>query len=341
MADTTRLIILVSYPDVYTGVLILIMKWGYKAKIRSCDHVILERGRPPSKMVYAAGVGVGECNGTSIERYVGCGVGAASSLLTVAMVLYAKNTEKVVHRFFLYYALGAVLLSAFEGTKKLTCHHNALYQANTCVDCYFNGVLVLLVCWISAYILLVGVFRLVRLRGWKSELVAIAAVLVLPVSCAWRPGYQAATGQQAAYACGRPADGAGSYGDVAFASVAFLVRLVSALMALTTFVVLARGTYRRETPYHNAYLKAFRDFLPLFVFLLAVSLFGTWGFILSMLAAFWPECPASVDIMRDLFAVSFVSVPLCYAFLVLRVRCAGKKSLSESTASIGSVADEV
>ena len=278
-----------------------------------------------------------------IERQVAGAVGAASSLLTILMVVFGKHCGKAVHRFFLYYSIAAVLLSAFELTKEYTCTLNStpeVYQANVCVVCYFSGAQLLLLCWISAYLLMVGVFQWVRLRGWKSEVVAMAVVLLFPAACAWKPIYMAVTPAQQTYGCNPPIPVA--HVALAFAFFELLLCVVSAVTALATFANLVWGTWNRAGPYHSTYVKAFRSLLPLFAFLLVANIFGFWHFALSLFVALKKKCPVPVEMMQDLVPLTFVSIPICYVALVYKVRCIRKESVyvSDVCASIGTVAEE-
>ena len=264
----------------------------------------------------------------------------ASSLCTIAGVLIGRYWKKPTHRFFLYYSLAAVLLCAFKLSEDVTCSNSnfspLVYQSNVCVVCYLDGILVLLVCWISAHLLLVGVFQLVRLRGWKVEVIAMATVLILPLACAWKPIYMATAPQaKRTYmqGCRLPATG-DPYVDATVAWVEFLLRVVASFAAGVTFAKLVAGSCQKDGLYHRTYSKTFKTLLPLFVFLLVANLAGFCRFALSVVVAVTKSCPAPVDATRDLIPLTFVSLPVCYLFFVCRVR---KGSVSESDVSIGAV----
>ena len=262
-----------------------------------------------------------------------------SSLFTIVAVLIGRHWwKKPTHRFFLYYSLAAFLQSVFELSEIFACTNSnstpELYQSNVCVVCYLDGILVLLVCWISAYLLLVGAFQLVRLRGWKVEAIAMATVLILPLACAWKPIYMATAPKAGqTYGCRLPVAG-GSAVDVSMASVECLLLVVASVAAGVTFATLVAGSCQSGGSYHRSYSKAFKTLLPLFVFLLVANLAGFWRFALSVVVAVKKSCPAPVDAMRDLFPLTFVSLPVCYLFLVCRIRCVGEESASDSHMSI-------
>eukprot|EP00731_Ephydatia_muelleri_P015192 Em0008g912a len=234
---------------------------------------------------------------TTLERYVASGVGVASSLCTIAGVLIGRYWKKPTHRFFLYYSLAAVLLCAFKLSEDVTCSNSnfspLVYQSNVCVVCYLDGILVLLVCWISAHLLLVGVFQLVRLRGWKVEVIAMATVLILPLACAWKPIYMATAPQaKRTYmqGCRLPATG-DPYVDATVAWVEFLLRVVASFAAGVTFAKLVAGSCQKDGLYHRTYSKTFKTLLPLFVFLLVANLAGFCRFALSVVVAVTKSCP--------------------------------------------------
>lgn len=296
----------------------------------------------------AADLTLGACNGTSVEQYIASGVGVASSLVTISAVLIGRAWVKATHRFFIYYSAAAALLSASELSESLTCAVRSapeLYRANVCVTCYFNAALVLLLCWVSAYLLLVGVYQQARLRRWQSEAGSMVLVLVLPLGCAWKGFYDLnpPSVRRPYYGCGPSGadSGEASYVDVSIASVEFLLRIVGVAAAGATFVKLVAGSCDRGGPYHRSYVKAFRTLLPFFVFLLVANVTGTLSFALSVMAASWRNCPASLYPIRDLFPLTFVSLPVCYAFLVCKARCGSKESVVDSISVTTAVSDQL
>ena len=273
----------------------------------------------------------GACSDTSIERYVASGVGVASSLFTIVAVLVGRYWVKATHRFFLYYGLAAALHSAFKLSENVTCTNPnfspLVYQSNMGVVSYFDGILVLLLCWISAYLLLVGAYQLVRLRGWKVETVSMVAILILPLACFWKPIYVAAaphSKQTYMNGCRLPTTG-GPYIDATLAAVDFLLRVFACVAAGITFAKLVVGSCQKGGSYHRSYLKTFQTLLPLFVFLLVANLVGFYRFALSVVVVAKSSCPALVDATRDLFPLTFVSLPVCYLFLVCKTRCCAER----------------
>ena len=289
----------------------------------------------------------GACNDTTPDLYIyaASGVGVASSLLTIVAVLIGRQCcGKPTHRFFLYYSLATFLHSTFEFFVHFTCNISPLlHQSNVGVVSYFDGILVLLLCWISAYLLLVGVYQHVRLQGWKVEAICMATVLVLPLAHLWKPIYVAASpGAEQTYGCRLPA-ARGNIVDLTIASVEYFLLILACVAAGITFAKLVVGSCQKGGSYHRSYLKTFQTLLPLFVFLLVANLVGFYRFALSVVVVAKSSCPALVDATRDLFPLTFVSLPVCYLFLVCRIRCcAERESAWESvdtvaTASIASI----
>ena len=271
-----------------------------------------------------------ECHNTKLYlSSVGaaCSVGFLSSLLVILIVVCGKHYKKTFHRFFLYYSIATALLSTFELTEHVTCTHilpatPKLYQALVFITCYFSSAQLLLLCWISAYLLLVGVFQWVRLGGGKSEVAAMAVVLLLPTNCAWRQIYLAVTQSQQTYECGLSVTNTTFFIDDVFYAmlVEFLLCVISALTTLVTLAMLVRGARNRARPYHSDYGTSLKALLPVIVLLLVASIFGIIS-ALSMITELEEECPAlvTVNVMQYLIQLILgISFAICYFVLVYK-----------------------
>lgn len=187
-------------------------------------------------------------------RLSSSGVGLLSSMTTIAFVLIGHECAKIVHRFFLYYGTLAALLSASQLMMALSCRPASeeevkakIYSVASCTSCYFRFALYLLTCWISLYTIVIGACNKNKqaFKRCPAKMVAISAVLGIPLSCAWGPAY-------AALNCRDDRIGAErckiTYYSVAaaFASAQSLAHVACAAMVIVVVAILSRGPIRHH-----------------------------------------------------------------------------------------------
>ena len=217
--------------------------------------------------------------------------------LVILMIFHFKAYKNFVQRLHLYLAIAAIFNCTAFTLNSLPvenrCGHmfvkNEIFcQASGFLDQYSTWLILLLVCWITLQIFMLGVFK----RNYKSckyELVGVLTTLVVPLVASIIPSINFGNGTMYGLAgawcwikttderCNPYTEGDIQQFVLWYGTVMFFVTL-NLLAMLAVVIVLYRGTKQEQGRLQYQYQKALKEVRPLVFYTFIFSIFYTLSF---------------------------------------------------------------
>ena len=223
---------------------------------------------------------------------------AVTGCLVILMIVCFKAYKKFVQRLHLYLAIAAIFNCIAFTLNSLPVENKGGYmfvtnekfcQASGFLDQYTTWVILLLVCWITLQIFLLGVFK----RNYKSrkyELVGVVTTLVAPLIVSSIPFIDFGNGSMYGLAgawcwikttnadCNKLTEGIIEQFVLWYGTVMVFVTL-NLLAMLAVITVLYRGTKQERGHLQHQYGEALKETRPLVFYTFIFSIFYTLSFV--------------------------------------------------------------
>ena len=223
---------------------------------------------------------------------------AVTGCLVILMIVQFKAYKNFVQRLHLYLAVAAIFNCIAFTLNSLPVENRCGYmfvtnehfcQASGFLDQYTTWVILLLVCWITLQILLLGVFK----RNYKShkyELVGVVITLVVPLVVSSIPFIDLGNGSMYGLAgtwcwikttdddCNELTEGDIEQFVLWYGTVMVFVTL-NLLAMLAVVIVLYRGTKQERGRLQHQYKEALKETRPLIMYTFIFSIFYTLSFV--------------------------------------------------------------